>query len=391
MATNSMNIEQINTVLANIINQATGSAALATYRGDALVTVAQTALLNSPDTVYQAINQLMLKTIFSVRKYVRHLKSMRVDTQRYGNAVRKINYIDITPDANASYEIQDGKSTDMYINHFLKVVQTNLYGQVAYEYPLTTPLVQLDTAFRSAEEFGAFWTSMLTHVNNNIEQAHETLSRALIVNGVASVIDENDGSRVVKLLTDYNTETGLALTSQDIYKPENFPTFMAWAASRIARIRRMLTERSQIFHTNITGKVVSRFTDYRDQRMYLYAPLQFDLNMRALSELFNDRYIKLGDNELVSFWQSIESPEEINQTPVYMGTDGAVKTASAAVEKSTVFGVIQDVDFSGMTVVNERQRTTPMNARGEYFNTFYKFNDRYWMDNSENCVVLLLE
>ena len=127
MATNSMNIEQINTVLSNIINQATGSAALATYRGDALVTVAQTALLNSPDTVYQAINQLMLKTIFSVRKYVRHLKSMRVDVQRYGNAVRKINYIDITPEANASYQIQDGESIDMYINHFLKVVQTNLY------------------------------------------------------------------------------------------------------------------------------------------------------------------------------------------------------------------------------------------------------------------------
>ena len=74
-----------------------------------------------------------------------------------------------------------------------------------------------------------------------------------------------------------------------------------------------------------------------------------------------------------------------------MGKDGAVKTASTAVKKSTVFGVIQDVDFSGMTVVNERQRTTPLNARGEYFNTFYKFNDRYWMDNTENCVVLRLE
>ena len=78
-------------------------------------------------------------------------------------------------------------------------------------------------------------------------------------------------------------------------------------------------------------------------------------------------------------------------TPVYTSTTGTVVTASAPVNKNTVLGIIFDDDFTGYTIINDRQRTTPMNAKGEYWNTFYKYNHRYWMDNTEKAVVLLLE
>lgn len=389
MATNSMTIEQINTVLNAILTQATGSSAIANYNGNQLITVAQTALLNSPDTLMNAISQVLSRTIFSIRNYTAKFPSLRADTQRYGNIVRKIQFMDWDTQANASYELDDGESIDMYTVQLLDVLQTNFYGQVTWEKQLTTFLTQLDTAFQSASQFGSFWSSILTHTNNQIEQSHETLARALVVNLIATIIDENNSYRVYPLLTNYNEETGLTLTAQDVYKPENFPAFMAWTASRIARIRRMLTERTSLYHTNVDDKTVMRHTPYENQKMYLYAPLSFDINMRALTELFNDQYIKLGENQIVSYWQSAQSPDTINQTPVYMGSDGAVKTG-LEVNKSDVFGVIFDEDAIGYTVINERQRTTPLNARGEYYNTFFKYNDRYWMDNSENAIVLTL-
>lgn len=391
MATNSMTIEQVSTVLNTIMGQATGINGLGNYAGNSFVTVAQTALQTGFDPIMNAISQVLSDTIFSMRNYSAKFTPLRVDTMRYGNMVRKLNVADWDSQDNASYSLADGEAVDMYEVKLNTILQTNFYGSITWERQITTFRDQLNTAFRSASEFGSFYSMLLTKNNNQIQQIHETLARGLLVNLIATIITENSTYRVIKLLTAYNDETGLELTKADVYKPENFPAFMAWAAARIERIKRMLTERSTIYHTNVTGKEITRHTDYSDQLMFLYAPLEFDLNMRALSVLFNDSKVKLGYNELVSFWQSIQSPDAINQTPVYMGTDGAVKTASAAVEKSNVFAVIMDRDATGYTIMNEHQNTTPMNAKGEYWNTFYKWVHRYWMDNSENAVVLLLE
>lgn len=391
MATNSMSIEQVSTVLNSIMAQATGVNGLGNYAGNSFITVAQTALQTGYDPIMTAISQVMSDTIFSIRNYTAKFQPLRVDTMRFGNMVRKLNVADWDSQENASYSLSDGESVDMYTVQLNKILQTNFYGAITWERQVTTFRDQLNVAFHSANEFSSFYSMLLTKNNNQIQQIHETLARGLLVNLIATIITEASTYRVIKLLTDYNTETGLELTREDVYKPENFPAFMAWAAARIERIKRLLTERSTIYHTNVTGKTITRHTDYRDQFMFMYAPLEFDLNMRALSVLFNDNKVKLGYNELVSFWQSIQKPDSIQQTPVYMDSNGAVKTASAPVTNSNVFAVIMDRDATGYTIMNEHQNTTPMNAKGEYWNTFYKWVHRYWMDNSENAVVLLLE
>lgn len=390
MATNTMSIEQASTVLNSIVAQATGGA-LANVAGNNFATVAQTALLTGLDPIMNAISQVMSDTIFASRNYTAKFRNLRVDSQRYGNMVRKLNVADWDSQNNASYTLTDGESVDMYEVKVNKVVQTNFYGAITWERQITTFRDQLNVSLRSPDEFARFYSMLLTKNNNQIQQIHETLARALVVNLIAAIISENKPSRVIKLITEYNAETGLTLEKQDVYKPDNFPAFMAWTASRIARIKRMLTERSTIYHTNITGKEIARHTDYGDQVMYLYAPIQFDLNTRALAQLFHDDKVKLGYNELVSYWQSIDTPGSIHQTPVYMDNTGAVKTASAAVQNANVFGLITDRDAIGYTILNEHQNTTPMNARGEYWNTFFKWVHRYWMDNTENAVVLLLE
>ena len=391
MATNDMTIEQISAVVNEIFEQATGMKGIGNYSGNNFVTVAQTALKTGYDPIMKAISQVMSRTIFSIRNYSAKFRALRASNERYGNMVRKIKIADSKAQDNVSYSLQDGESVDQYKVALYNVLQTNFYGQVTWERQITTFENQLDTAFHSASEFGSFYSMELTNVNNQIEQTHETLGRGLVCNGIAAVLSENDTSRVYKCLTEYNNETGLALTQKDVYKPDNFPAFMVWLAARIERIKQLMTERSVKFQTNITDKEITQHTPYDRQQMYIYAPLQFDLANRVLSDLFNDDRVKLGYNELVSFWQSIDTPDTINMTPVYMDNTGAVKSASAPVNKNTVLGIIFDDDFTGYTIVNDRQRTSPYNAKGEYWNTFYKYNHRYWMDNTEKAVVLLLE
>lgn len=390
MATNDMTIEQVSAVINEVMEQATGMKGIGNYAGNSFVTVGQLALKTGYDPILKAISQTLSRTIFSARNYTAKFPRLRATNERYGNMVRKLKIADDKTQDNTSYKLADGESVDMYKVKLYNVLQTNFYGQVTWERQITTFLNQLDTAFHSASEFGSFYSMLLTKTNNQIEQTHETLARGLICNGIAAVLSENNASRVFKALTEYNTETGLTLTKQDIYKPENFPTFMTWLCARIERIKGMMTERSIRYQTNITDKEITQHTPFNRQQMYIYAPLQFDLANRVLSDLFNKDNVKLGYNELVNFWQSIETPNKIQMTPIYTDTAGAVK-AGSQITKDTVLGIIFDDDFTGYTIMNDRQHTTPMNASGEYWNTFYKYNHRYWMDNTEKAVVLLLE
>ena len=195
---------------------------------------------------------------------------------------------------------------------------------------------------------------------------------------------------MVHLLSEYNTETGLQLTAQTVYQPENFTSFMQWTYARIATISRMMTERSEMYQTVVNEKHVMRHTPAGKQKVYLYAKAmdQFDAMVKANS--FHDNYLRYTDYEGVNFWQSIETPDKINVTPIYTDTTGAVKTGET-VEKAGIFGVIFDEDALGYAQVNSWAAVTPFNAKGGYWNTFDHVNFRAIMDMTEKGVLLLLD
>ena len=91
----------------------------------------------------------------------------------------------------------------------------------------------------------------------------------------------------------------------------------------------------------------------------------------------------------MNFWQSIETPDKINVTPIYTDTTGAVKTGEA-VNQAGIFGVIFDEDALGYAQVNSWAAVTPFNAKGGYWNTFDHVNFRAIMDMTEKGVLLLL-
>ena len=73
----------------------------------------------------------------------------------------------------------------------------------------------------------------------------------------------------------------------------------------------------------------------------------------------------------------------------YLVEDGTLTEGTAKTDK--LLGVIFDKDALGYTVVKHTIATTPLNAKGLYYNTWYHFTDKYWNDFTENGVVLLLD
>lgn len=392
MAVNDLTFNQLSTVLNSIVQQATGQQAQQLTNTAEFVSVAQTALKTGYDPVLQAISQVLSRTIFSIRPYTRKFGGLMVSNQQFGNIVRKLNIADKDWENDSRFELTDGSSVDMYKVNNPTILQTNFYGANVFEKSLTIFKDQLDCAFSSPDEFGRFVSMTMTNASDMIEQAHENLARATLANFIGGKIS-GDTASVIHLLTEYNTITGLEtpLTAETVYQPANFKPFMQWVYSRVASLSSLMTERTQKFHINVTGKEISRHTPVSRQKVYLYAPARYQTETMVLADVYHDNFLRMADNETVNFWQSIDKPDEINVQPVYLQADGTLKTDGEPVNKAGIFGVMFDEEAAGYTVVNQWSAPTPFNVKGGYSNIFWHFTDRYWNDFTENGVVLLLD
>lgn len=392
MPANELSINQVSTIINAVVKQATGNSALATVDGNNFATVAQLPLKIGYDPVINAISQVLSSTIFSVRPYSRKFKGINVSSQKFGNITRKLNIADSDWTDDDRQKLTDGESIDMYVVKKPSVLQTNFYGANAFQRQTTIFKDQLDVAFSSQEEFGRFISMLMSNVSDMIEQGHESMARMCILNYVGGKLaNADEANNRIHLLTEYNELTGLTLTDKEVYKPENFPSFMKFVVARIKAISNLMTERSKKFHTNVTGKEIMRHTPLSKQKVYLLAPQQYLMETSVLSDLFNDKYMKMTDLELVNFWQNIDKPADIDIKPIYMDETGTLKQPESAIKEPHLFGVIFDEEALGYTTVNNWSAPTPFNARGGYHNIFWHYTDRYWNDFTENGVVLLLD
>lgn len=377
------------TTLNSIISQATGKTAMSALSTD-FMSVATTALGIAPDALLNAISQVISRTIFSIRPYNRKFAGLFVDNMKWGNHVRKINIGDKDFEANVSYDLVDGQSIDADIVSKPDILQTNFYGQCVYSKHYTIFRDQLNIALQNEEEFERFYTMLVQNTMDMIEQCHENTARATICNLIGGKV-KGDTSNVIHLVTEYNDVTGLVLDSDTVKKPENFVPFYKWAFSRIKTISGLMTERSLQYHINVTGHNIMRHTPIQNQRLYLYTPEMNNVESSVFSSVFNEQYLKMMDYEGVNFWQSIKNPMGINIKARYMNTAGSVVSDDTGTATSNIFGVLMDEEAAGITTYGARTATTPYNARGEYTNVWFHFNDRYWNDFTENAVVFLLD
>lgn len=389
---NEMGFNQIAATLNAIQQQVTGQTELApiTNTND-FISVANTVLRSGFDPVMNAISQMVSRTIFSTRPYNRKFSGLFVDNQAYGGHVRKINYIDQPAVDDEAYKLVDTESIDMYKVRKPAVVQTNFYGFNTYQDYVTRFSDQLRTAFSGPEQLSEFFSALMGEISNKHEQFHETMARTALINFIGGKI-AGDTSNVIHLLTEYKSKTGLELSAQDVYKPDNFKPFMQWVYSRIAELTSLMTERSIKFHTNLdNGRVIMRHTPYADQRVYLYAPARFQTEAQVLADTYHDNFLRLADNETVNFWQNIDEPDAISIKPSYLAAGGTITEHASNIEQANVFGVIFDREAVGISTFGEEMSVTPYNSRGRYNNIWWNFTDRYWNDFTENGVVLLLD
>lgn len=390
MAVNNMTIEQANSLLASLHQQATGEAVATPTSLADFISVAQNTLLAGDDVVLGAITQMVTDTIISVRPYNRKFSGLLYDTKEYGGIIRKINFEDIDPEASSAYSLTDGASVDQYVVKKPVVLQTNYVGsnEWASHYSITRD--QLKMAFESPQNLGEFFTGLMMHFSNQKEQWLEEMARASVCNYIAGKNVMNGSYDVIHLLTEYNTLTGGSFTAQTIRQPANFPGFMKWVYGRVSSLCDKMTERSELFQQVLTGHRIMRHTPLVDQRVYMLDEFLRIMEAEVLADTYHDNFLRYADVESVGYWQAIEDPDEVKVTPVYVDATGAPATG-AAQTMANVIGVVFDRNAIGYNIYEDTMDASPYNARGSYYNLWYRLRIQYQNDFTEKGFVLVVD
>lgn len=389
MAAGDLNIVQISTLLNTILGQARLNSA-AVVDTSSFISVAQTALKCAPDVLLESISQMFTnRDIISIRPYNRKFRTLERTNAEWGNAMRKLNYVDSPMEENPAWELTDGTSVDMYKVIKTKILQSNFYGQATWLQEWSVFDYQLNIAFSNPYNFQSFMSGTYQNKADQREQAHESLARATILNLIGGVLAGNPEGGVIKVLTLYNAQNGTSLTATDVMKSENFGDFLRFFVATIKIYLKLMSERSQLFQINVTGKPITRHTPRQDVMMYLYTPFFEKAKVMVYGDIFHDSYMDIGNYEEVNYWQSIANTQNIDVKAAYTDSAGAVQTQE--VTNNNVLGIIFDREAAGYTTIINRGWTTPYNGKGAYTNNGVSFSDRYYNDFTEKAIVFTLE
>ena len=319
------------------------------------------------------------KTIFVNRAYSGSVPSVLMDGWEFGSILEKVSYDDL-PEAteNESWKLEDGKSYDVNVFTQPKASAKFFNKRVTFEVPMSFAERQVKSAFDSAAQLNSFFSMIHNAIDKSMTVKVDGLVSRTINNMIGETIINARTAPTVKavnILQQYNTNFGKSLKAAScIYDPE----FIRYASLVIRLYSDRLTKLSKLF--NIGGK--DRFTSKDLQHIVLLSEFEAYAETYLYSDTFHKEFTALPNAEKVAYWQGSGTNYDFTSTSKIH-----VTTASGEeVEQGGILGIIFDRDSLGVCNL-DRRVTTNYNAKGEFFNNWYKFDAGYFNDLNENFVV----
>lgn len=317
------------------------------------------------------------KTIFVNRAYSGSVPSVLMDGWEFGSILEKVTYDDL-PEAteNESWKLENGKSYDVNVFTQPKASAKFFNKRVTFEVPMSFAERQVKSAFDNAAQLNSFFSmiynaidkSMTVKVDGLVSRTINNMIGETLVNGANTV-------KAVNILKMYNEKFGTRLTANNcIYDPE----FIRYASLVIGLWSDRLTKLSTLF--NVGGK--DRFTSKDLQHIVLLSEFEAYAKAYLYSDTYHKEFTALPNAEKVAYWQGSGTNYDFASTSKIHVTT----SSGDEVEQSGILGIIFDRDALGVSNL-DRRVTTNYNAKGEFFNNWYKFDAGYFNDLNENFVV----
>ena len=317
------------------------------------------------------------KTIFVNRAYSGSVPSVLMDGWEFGSILEKVTYDDL-PEAteNESWKLENGKSYDVNVFTQPKASAKFFNKRVTFEVPMSFAERQVKSAFDNAAQLNSFFSMIYNAIDKSMTVKVDGLVSRTINNMIGETLFNGAGTvKAVNILKMYNEKFGTRLTANNcIYDPE----FIRYASLVIGLWSDRLTKLSTLF--NVGGK--DRFTSKDLQHIVLLSEFEAYAKAYLYSDTYHKEFTALPNAEKVAYWQGSGTNYDFASTSKIHVTT----SSGDEVEQSGILGIIFDRDALGVSNL-DRRVTTNYNAKGEFFNNWYKFDAGYFNDLNENFVV----
>ena len=317
------------------------------------------------------------KTIFVNRAYSGSVPSVLMDGWEFGSILEKVTYDDL-PEAteNESWKLENGKSYDVNVFTQPKASAKFFNKRVTFEVPMSFAERQVKSAFDNAAQLNSFFSMIYNAIDKSMTVKVDGLVSRTINNMIGETLVNGAGTvKAVNILKMYNEKFGTRLTANNcIYDPE----FIRYASLVIGLWSDRLTKLSTLF--NVGGK--DRFTSKDLQHIVLLSEFEAYAKAYLYSDTYHKEFTALPNAEKVAYWQGSGTNYDFTSTSKIHVTT----SSGDEVEQSGILGIIFDRDALGVSNL-DRRVTTNYNAKGEFFNNWYKFDAGYFNDLNENFVV----
>lgn len=318
------------------------------------------------------------KDIIISRRYRSKLRPYWKGDVEWGAIIRKISSSvgDVVEEVDVG--LTDGEWINQWVVRLPKVNQHLFVIRTPYANWITTQKVWLKEAFKSESDMENFLADINVKMQNKMELSIESLIRGAMVNDIALTIS---GGLELPLVTIYNAMTGntIPIGQSAMFNPD----FMRWATGYI----RELGDTLEFPNVNYNLAREERFSPLGNQNLVLLARFVTQLQTTALYSAFNEDYLKLVKHYTVPMWQGqgntpVKDFADISTINI---TDGETPFTA-----TNIIGFLHDDWALGAYRKYDDVLTTPINARGRYWNTFFHANQLYFNAKDEQGVALTL-
>lgn len=417
-----------------VMAQLTGQSSYSVIDGQGFLDAGKLAMTYSTDEIFNALTIVGARLFTATRPYKAPLWLIdSISSGYFNNRIRKISYystwalpsgafntnlytnfadgFDNGENPNAGGTAQSTK--DQYEQHPVHPLEMNFMNSTVWQDCITRYEDQIKIAFTSEDEWARFWSGVLTEKGNDIEQRKEAHNRLTLLSrmGIAAAIGDSGSnikglSTVIDFTAEYNKTFGTNYTGKQL-RTTYLKSFLEFLTSEFKIISNMLTKRSLMFHaapalTLADGNhYILRHTPKSEQRLMMFTPFWEKAKAQVMPEIFNDEYLAAPQFESVDFWQSFSMDEaekaSVNLKVTVPGwledlianTTGSSDTAYVF-HPDYVLGCLYDKDAVLTDFQFETARTTPVEARKNYVNTWMDFGLGAIGDPTENFVLFIM-
>lgn len=376
-----MQVNQIYEILSDIVGEYTGQTDLVKEDLSNIVDVGNVILTDYKEKYVNSLPNRIGRMIFVDRPYSGFAPNIQRDAWEWGSIVTKTRVADFVPVENATWNLKSGETVNQYEFNPPTAMTTLYNSMVTWEIDVSFVDKQLHQSFTSPEEVNKFFSTIDSTIRNSQTMYIDALIMRTINNFIGEKINGNNG--IVDLLASYNAAFGASLTAQQAVTNKDF---LRHAAYTILLYKDRLKAKSKLFNMN-PNEGYSSFTPADRLHLVLLSDMAKAIDVYLQSETFHNDFTEIGYYDTVPYWQgtgTAYSLTDTSQINVVLASDG-----STTINRNYIVGVMFDYDALG--IFNENRRvTTAYNARGEYWNNFYKVDTRYFNDLAENGIVFTI-